>query len=214
LYGLVIDGGRARGRAVDGSNTREAVAVVGGRRHAGRVSETAALQHLLDTSFARASEHLRSIMTEPRRLTAQRLTADLPSPAVLNIATITARGEPRISAVDGHFFHGHWYFTTAAASPKAKQLVARPAISASYTPRDGYGVFLHGRVVALEPGDERQMVIDHFAETYGQSPEEWGVGILYARIDATWLVGFAMTDAEMGDIEKARQERAARRAAR
>ena len=173
--------------------------------------EIAAVQDLLDRSFARASPHLTSIMAEPRRLTAQRLVDELPSPAVLNIATVTARGEPRISAVDGHFMHGHWYFTTSGLSPKARQLRARPAISASYTPRDGYGVFCHGHVVELEPGPERQMVIDHFLETYGQSPEEWGPGIFYARIDASWLVGFAMTPDEEVEIEKQRRDREARR---
>jgi hypothetical protein len=175
--------------------------------------ETAAeftdLQSLLDRSFARASEHLTSIMEPQRRLAAERLAADLPSPAVLNIATVTARGEPRISAVDGHFLHGHWYFTTAADSPKARQLRARPPISASYTPRDGYGVFCHGRAVELKPGPELQMVIDHFVATYGQSPEEWGTGIFYARIDASWLVAFAMTDEEMADIEAQRAARGA-----
>jgi hypothetical protein len=176
--------------------------------------ELASLQNLLDLSFDQASEHLKSIMTPPRRLTAERLVGDLPSPAVLNIGTVTAGGEPRVSAVDGHFLHGHWYFTTAAASPKARQLQARPAISASYTPRDGYGVFCHGQITALDPGPEQQMVIDHFVETYGQSPAEWAVGIFYARIDARWMVGFAMTADEEVEIEKARLEREARRAAR
>ncbi len=176
--------------------------------------ELAALQDLLDRSFAQASEHLKSIMEPARRLTAQRLVEELPSPAVLNIATVTARGEPRISAVDGHFMHGHWYFTTADTSPKARQLRARPAISAAFTPRDGYGVFCHGRVTALEPGPEWQMVADHFVEVYGQSPEEFGVGIFYGRIDASWLVGFAMTPEEEVAIEQQRREREARRAAR
>jgi hypothetical protein len=155
--------------------------------------ELAALQRLLDASFGRASEHLKSIMTPERRLTAERLVALLPCPAVLNIATVTARGEPRISAVDGHFLHGHWYWGTDAASPKARQVISRPAISASYTPRDGEGVFCHGRCVVLG-GDERAMVVDHFAEVYGQSPEEWAPGAIYARIDPSWLVGFAMTE--------------------
>lgn len=172
--------------------------------------ELAGLQNLLDISFECSSEHLRSIMEPPRRLTAQRLVTELPSPAVLNIATVTASGEPRVSAVDGHFLHGHWYFTTAAASPKARQLRARAAISASYTPRDGFGVFCHGRIEELGPGPERQLVIDHFVETYGQSPQEWGTEILYARIDAVWLTAFAMTDEELAEIEAAR---AARRSA-
>src|SRR4051794_14691673 len=173
--------------------------------------ELTELQSLLDRSFARASDHLKSIMEPQRRLSAQRLVGDLPSPAVLNIASVTARGEPRISAVDGHFFHGHWYFTTAADSPKARQLRTRPAISASFTPRDGYGVFCHGQVAEVPAGDERQMINDHFAETYGQSAEEFGVGIFYARIDADWLVAFAMTPEEEAEIEKGRREREAAR---
>ena len=176
--------------------------------------EPDALQDLLDASFARASEHLRSIMTPERRLTAERLLAELPCPAVLNIATVTARGEPRISAVDGHFLRGHWYFSTDATSPKAMQLAARPAISASFTPRDGFGVFCHGRAVALPAGAERQMVSEHFAEVYGQSFEDFGVGIYCARIDADWMVAFAMTPDEETQIERDRRERAARRGER
>ncbi len=166
-------------------------------------SELTTLQELLDASFERSSPHLTSIMTPERRLTAARLSADLPAPAVLNIATVTARGEPRISAVDGHFLRGRWYFSTEMSSPKARQLAARPAISASYTPRDGYGVFCHGRVVSLD-GAERDMLHDHCAAIYGVSPETLD-DISYLRIDATWLVGFAMTDEEMAQIEAARE---------
>jgi hypothetical protein len=171
-------------------------------------AELAELQTLLDASFARASPHLTSIMTLERRLPAARLVGELPSPAVLNIATVTARGEPRISAVDGHFLHGHWYFTTAAESPKAQQLTARPGISASYTPRDGFGVFVHGRAVRLAPGEELSMLAQHLAATYGGSPEDFGIEIAYARIVAEWFTAFAMTDAEMAQIEADRAARA------
>jgi nitroimidazol reductase NimA-like FMN-containing flavoprotein (pyridoxamine 5'-phosphate oxidase superfamily) len=176
--------------------------------------ELAAVQTLLDQSFERASAHMTSIMEPNRRLSAERLIAELPSPAVLNIATVTARGEPRVSAVDGHFLHGHWYFTTATDSPKARQLRARPAISASYTPRDGMGVFCHGRIAELPPGPERQMVTDHFVETYGQAPEDMAPDIFYARIDAHWMVGFAMTPDEEAQIAQQAAEREARRAGR
>jgi len=158
--------------------------------------EIAALQQLLDRSFASASAHLRSIMSPSRRLTAAGLVAELPCPSVLNIATVTARGEPRVSAVDGHFLHGHWYFSTDAASPKARQLRARSAISASFTPRDGFGVFCHGGAVELPNGVERQMIVEHFVEVYGESPEAWTDEIYWARIDAAWLVAWAMTPDE------------------
>lgn len=170
--------------------------------------ELRALQGLLDASFERASGHLKSIMSRERRLTAEGLVAELPSPAVLNIATVTARAEPRVSAVDGHFLHGRWHFTTDAGSPKARQLAARPAISASFTPRDGFGVFCHGRAVLLD-GDDRRMLHDHFIATYGQDPDEWG-DIAYLRVDADWLTAFAMTVDELAQIEADKAARARR----
>jgi hypothetical protein len=185
--------------------------VVGARWQADGMWETTeemtAMQHLLDVSFERASTHLKSIMSTERRLNAERLVAELPSPAVLNIATVTAKGEPRVSAVDGHFIHGRWQWTTDASSPKVRHLLARPAISASYTPRDGFGVFCHGQAVLLD-GAEKQQLRDHFIATYGQDPEQWGE-IAYFRIDADWLTAFAMTDEELATIEA---ERAARNA--
>lgn len=170
--------------------------------------DLSALQTLLDRSFAAASEHLRSIMTPERRLSAERLVAALPCPAVLNIATVTARGEPRVSAVDGHFLRGHWYWTTATASPKARQLDARPAISVSFTPRDGFGVFAHGTATRLGPRDERDVLIEHYRDVYGMGPDDWGTEVSYVRVDASWLVAFAMTDAEIAQLDA---ERAARR---
>jgi pyridoxine/pyridoxamine 5'-phosphate oxidase len=49
----------------------------------------------------------------------------------LNLATVTAGGEPRISAVDGHFLHARWVFSTSVTSAKARHILARPAVSAS-----------------------------------------------------------------------------------
>jgi hypothetical protein len=157
-------------------------------------TELDALQQLLDASFAGASPHLTSIMEPERRLTAEQVASDLTGIVVLNVATVTARGEPRISAVDGHFLHGCWHFTTDAASPKARQLRARQAISASYTPRDGYGVFCHGHARFLERGSpEFTVLYDHCVRTYGQSPDEWGSSIAYIRVEPAWMVGFTFT---------------------
>lgn len=154
-------------------------------------AEVDGLQQLLDASFARASDHLTSIMSPGQRLSARQLVSDLTGIMVLNLASVTARGEPRVTAVDGHFLHGRWHFTTAGGSPKARQLRARPATSASYTPRDGYGVFCHGRATFLERGSPDFAVLyDHCVQTYGQSPDEWGASIAYVRIEPAWLVGF------------------------
>lgn len=168
--------------------------------------ELDALQQLLDDSFARSSPHLLAIMEPQRRLAAERLVAALPCPAVLDIATVTAHGEPRVSAVDGHFLHGRWHFSTAPESPKAVQLAARPAISAAYTPRDGFGVFCHGRSVALT-GADKERFLHHLAATYGTEPEDWS-DVACVRIEPDWMTAFAMTDDEMAQIEADRERRA------
>jgi hypothetical protein len=58
------------------------------------------------------------------------------------------------------------------------------------------------------------MMSAHFEEVYGQSFEEFGEGVVCARIDPDWMVAFAMTDEEMVAIEAERAERAARRGPR
>jgi Pyridoxamine 5'-phosphate oxidase len=172
------------------------------------------LQQLLDRSFAVSSEHLRSIMTPERRLDSRRLVTELDGVCVLSVATVTARGEPRLSAVDGHFLHGHWFFATDGGSPKVRQLAARPAVSAAYTPRDGLGVFCHGQAHRLERGSAQFDALDrHWTVMYGASFDTLGDDIACLRIDAQWLVGFAMTDAEMAEVEAGVAARAARRAA-
>jgi hypothetical protein len=161
--------------------------------------ELEALQQLLDDSFAQSSEHLLSIMEPHRRLTAQRLVDEIPSPAVLNIATVTAKGEPRVSGVDGHFLHARWHFSTLADSPKAHHLAARPAISAAYTPKDGYGVFCHGKAVLLG-GAALEALLEHLISVYGAAFEELGEVTAY-RIEPHWMTAFAMTDEEMAEFK-------------
>src|SRR6201985_3020215 len=94
--------------------------------------ETARLQRLLDDSHRRATEHLRGIISDERTLSATHVTALLTGMKVISVATVTARGEPRISAMDGPLLHGTWTFSTSSASAKAHHLAARPAVSVAH----------------------------------------------------------------------------------
>ncbi|MGH7129693.1 MAG: pyridoxamine 5'-phosphate oxidase family protein, partial [Planctomycetaceae bacterium] len=68
-------------------------------------AELAALQELMDASLRRSTEHLRSIVTPGEHtLTAPQLVRVLTGMCTLSAATVTARHEPRISGVDGHFW--------------------------------------------------------------------------------------------------------------
>ena len=180
-------------------------------------AELADLQALLDASVAGATEHLRSIVVPGRRtLTARDVAAELADVVcVLNVATVSARGEPRLSAVDGHFLHGRFYFTTVASAAKVTHLRARPAISVGYTPRDGLGVWVHGSATFLDEHSAQWAQLDeHAALMYGSSPTTFGDEVEFVRVDPAWMVGFAMSVDEQHDMQEAlaaRTQRLARR---
>lgn len=122
--------------------------------------------------------------------------------AVLAVASVTAAGEPRVSAVDGHFRHGTWWFGTASTSTKARHWRARPAVSAAWTPRDGLGVFAHGSVEFLDLDDPRRIeLMEYLTELYGVDPETFsdtGDPPVYMRMDPRWMVGYAADDLVAG----------------
>lgn len=109
------------------------------------------LQALLDTSLSRSTAHLRSIIDAERTLSAEQLTSILTGMCTLALATVTTKGEPRISGVDGHFLHGAWHFGTARSAAKARHLAARPAASVTHMRGEDLGVFTHGTVETLNP---------------------------------------------------------------
>src|SRR5690606_41237502 len=98
------------------------------------------LQQLLDASHAGSTRHLRTIVDGDRRLAARDLLPRLEGMRVLSLATVTAKGEPRVSAVDGHFVHGARTFGTDGSSARARRLEARPAGSAACGARRALGL--------------------------------------------------------------------------
>jgi len=159
--------------------------------------ETAALQALLDASHARATGHLRSIIDDDRTLTAEQLVALLTGMKVLSVATVTAAGEPRISALDGHFLHGTWTFGTSGTSAKAKHLAARPAVSVAHVDGEELALFSHGRAELIEPGPDHDEVDAHWTAHYGSSPYSWGDDIRMYRLRMTWAVAYAFKRDEL-----------------
>ncbi|GAA4603196.1 hypothetical protein BJY16_004530 [Actinoplanes octamycinicus] len=142
--------------------------------------QLAELQRLLETSLAGSTAHLRSIVTE-RTLTAEQVTGVLTGMCTLSLATVTARGEPRISAVDGHFLHGRWIFGTARTAAKAHHLAARPAASVSHLRGEDLGVFVHGRAEAIDLTAEPE-VLDYLKEFYGADAFDWTTEVVYYRL--------------------------------
>ncbi|MGA8247283.1 MAG: pyridoxamine 5'-phosphate oxidase family protein [Nocardioides sp.] len=153
------------------------------------------LQDLLDASHARATEHLRSIINDDRTLSAEHIAGLLTGMKVISAATVTAHGEPRVSAMDGRFLHGTWTFSTSRSAAKARHLAARPTISVAHVDGEALAVFSHGRAVELT-GAELARVDEHYTAHYGSSPLSWGDVVMY-RLDPTWMVGYAFRRDEL-----------------
>ena len=154
--------------------------------------EVAALQALLDRSHAGATGHLKAIITDERRLLATDLVALLTGMKVLAVASSTAGGEPRISALDGHFMHGTWSFSTSGTAAKATHLAARPAASVAHIDGEEMALFSHGDALPLTPEHPRwQETLDHWTRHYGGSPLDWGPDIRFYDYRPHWMVGYA-----------------------
>ncbi len=147
------------------------------------VEDLRALQALLDDSYERAGEHLRSIFTPERRIPAADLTGLLRGVQVLAVATVTARGEPRVAPVDGLFFRGRFHFGSAHSSARFRHLRARPAVSATHLRGEELAVIVHGTAHEIDTSAPEHARFRAFLmETY-PGWESWASDAPYAVIE-------------------------------
>ena len=160
--------------------------------------ELRALQELLDASYARAGEHLRSIWGEDSRLDAPGLCAELVGVQVLDLGTVTARGEPRVSPVDGLLFRGHLWFGSADNSARFRNIRANPAVSGAITRGlETFLVIVHGRAIETDPRDaDAGGFADYAREVYDFDWDAMLHDAPYARIDAQTLLAFKRPESE------------------
>ena len=157
------------------------------------------LQQLLDRSMASAGPHLRGIITDERRLTAQQLCDRLQGMRLLALATVTADGRPLVGPVDGYLLHGSFYFSSGRDSVRMRHLAARPACSATHLPGEELAVSVHGRAELFDVSDPahgelRQAMLDHYLPLQGPEFEDWlnGIDAIGARIVADKMFTFSM----------------------
>lgn len=157
--------------------------------------DLAALQQLLDASYASAGEHLLRIHTPERRLTAEQVAERLPGMRLLALATSTADGRPIVGPVDSIFFRGAFVFGSSPDSLRFRHIRARPAVSATHLPGEELSVTVHGRAVPVDvsSGPVRQALLDIYVPRYGESWASFlDSGPVYARIEAERIFTFHM----------------------
>ena len=144
--------------------------------------DLAALQDLLDRTYAAAGQHLASIHTANVRLTAQEVVDRYQDMKVLVVATASADGRPFTGPVDSFLYKGTLHFGTAQNALRTRHLAANPAISASHVVGEATVITVHGTV---RPLDLRGADAGFAAVTkahYGQGWDEWDDG------PATWAI--------------------------
>lgn len=153
-------------------------------------SEIDDLDRLLSASRTRASAHLRAIVTDARAPDAAEVIERMRGMQTLAVATVTRAGEPRVSALDGHFLHATWTFGTDHGSAKAAHLRRNSAVSVARIEDQAFGLFAHGVAEPLTPGTpDFDETLAHWAAHYGSSPLEWGDVVMY-RLRPSWMVAF------------------------
>lgn len=163
------------------------------------VAELDRLQQLLDDSAAGAGPHLRGIITDDRRLTAEQVCQRLQGMCLLVVATATADGRPLAGPVDGYFLHGSFYFSSGRDSVRMRHLAARPAVSATHLAGEELAVTVHGRAELFDVsgparGELRQAMLDYYLPRQGPAFQEWldSEDALGARIAAQKMFTFSV----------------------
>src|SRR3954453_4167064 len=151
-------------------------------------SDVAALQELLDRSYAQAGPHLLRIHTPDRRATAGELAERLTGMRLLVLATPAGPGRPIRGPVEGIFYKGAFHFGSSPDSIRFRHIRRRPQVSACHLPGEELAVTVHGRAELVDFGEGtgfRQALLDIYVPRYG---EDWGSfldsGVCYARIEA------------------------------
>jgi hypothetical protein len=162
--------------------------------------DLAALQALIDRSYAAAGPHLLAIHEPERRLSAEQVSERLTGMCLLSLATVTADCRPIVGPVDGIFFRGVFHFGSAANSVRFRHIRTRPQVSAAHLPSEELAVTVHGRAVPIditapEHADFRRTLLEIYVPIYGERWEQEfleAVSPMYARIDAERMFTFHM----------------------
>lgn len=152
------------------------------------------LQALLDASIAQAGPFLRTSFEMPAHsLAAAQLAGALQGIVHVALATVTAKGEPRVAPIGAIVYRGTFYIPTTANAARTRHIRQRPAVSLTCFRDNGFAVILHGRAAVLAPGDPAFATLDaQHQASGGPSVLTWGEGV-YLRIEPDVLYSYART---------------------
>jgi hypothetical protein len=164
-----------------------------------RPEDLAALQAVIDDSYANAGAHLLGIHAPERRLDAAAVAAELTGMRLLVLATTTGDGRPITGPVDGVFYRGRFHFGSSPESVRFRHIRQRPDVSATHLPGEHLAITVHGTAEVIDVGapehaEFRQALLDIYLPRYGDSWMPILEGGMFARIHPRRMFTFSMPE--------------------
>jgi hypothetical protein len=94
-------------------------------------AELAELKRLLDASFDRSGEQLRTVFNANHRLTASQLSG-FQGVRLMAVATVNSNGEPRAAPRSAAFLHGKFCLAANTESVMVRRLANKPVLGITY----------------------------------------------------------------------------------
>lgn len=136
--------------------------------------ELEALQSLLDRSYRSAGEHLLSIHTAERRLSADQVSSILIDVCVLDLATVNSSGHPIVAPIDGLFLGGQFWFGSAESSLRFTHIRRNPNVSAAHTRGEEISILVHGKANEIDTSTgSYERFHEYCREVYGTQYDSW-----------------------------------------
>ncbi len=160
------------------------------------------LSSLLEVSIERAGSFLRESFQMPEHsMSAGQVLHLLQGLPTVSMATVTARGEPRVAPVGALFYRGAFCIPTVMQAARARHTRQRPAISLTWYDGIDLSMIVHGDAEAIGVDhDEFEAISNAFATVSKSTPDTWGGGgPLYLRINPSMFVTFARHPANVPD---------------
>jgi uncharacterized pyridoxamine 5'-phosphate oxidase family protein len=119
----------------------------------------------------------------------------LPGMVVLNLATVSSKGEPIQGPVDGQFYRGRFYCGSARTSIRARHIKARPTVSVAHVRGEELAVVVHGTAREVDTtSDASSAYREYLTEIYGTDMTEanWeGGDVVYWQIEPRKMFALA-----------------------
>jgi general stress protein 26 len=157
--------------------------------------ELAALQGLIDRSFARTGPHMRSIIHPGKySLSAKQVVKLLDGMKTVAVAAPAPNGDPLVGPMDGWFLHGKFYFSSSGDAVRTRGLRKRPRASIANFEGEIFLINAHGHAELMFKDHPDVAEIDAlFRDHYGGSAFDWSDEGVYVRLDADRFYTYSRT---------------------